>query len=336
MEKSKPIAVLISDIHFNVNNLELASKSLESALTDSWILKIPLVIAGDLLDSKAIIRAECANRIIDILCTGRKEKIVILIGNHDLINEKGKEHSLNFLRPYAAVLDRYARSYLGLNFIPYISDPDEFIKELNRHEGLVICHQGVQGAHLGDYVIDKSSLPKEVFADYRIVSGHYHRAQDIKCGKPRKDGVGLFSYIGSPFTHTFGEANDGPKGYQILYSDGLLKQVVLNLRKHIIVERNVEDLGVPVFNYVPGDLVWLKVKGNNSQLDKLKKKEIGERLFGHSDFKLDKIYENTNKNSPIVSSSSNVQDLLDRLIDELKDEEYRKNRLKSLWRETIK
>lgn len=284
---SKPLFVAISDIHFNINTLELASKSLQAALHKAEELNIPLIIAGDLNDTKAIIRAEVANAIIRILKPA-KIKVYILEGNHDKVNEKGREHGLNYLAPYAYILDM--PHILGLNghpvfVIPYQSDSEAIIGTLNAHQlvpKIIIMHQGFRGAFMGDYIQDKSSISIEVFKKHTVISGHYHRHQTL----------GTVTYIGSPYTITFGEANDGPKGFLIINTDGTFERQILELRKHIVVNRRINrDLEIPIDNYQHGDLVKVRITGPRGLLKLVNKQKLGLKLIGHGNFKLELIVE---------------------------------------------
>lgn len=335
MSQKTPKAVLISDIHFTLKTLDLATYSLVQALSIAIELNVPLIIAGDTLNDKALMRAEIVNRLIEIFNTCDYKNIYMLVGNHDLINEKGREHTLNFLSNYINII-KSPVEIKGLYLYPYFSDPSALSQHLEKviRGSTIIMHQGVQGAFMGDYVIDKTSLPKEVFADYRVISGHYHRAQNIKCGRPRKGGIGLFSYIGNPYTLTFGEANDGPKGYQILNENGLLTQIPLNLRKHVIAERTIETIGMKESNLKPEDLLWLKVTGTESELSKIKKQEIGMEWLGHTNFKLDKIVLQSDKPKAKTEGMKDEQ-IFDLMIDDMNEEDGQKRYLKKLWREVI-
>lgn len=336
-------AVLISDVHFHINTLPLASFALSEALLTAEQLNVPLIIAGDLNDTKSILQAKCVNAILGILREKKQDtRVIVLVGNHDLLNEKGEDHSLHFLDDLCDVVRHpIYHGGLGLWLIPYQTDVER-IRFCLAGEVLpgstVIMHQGVMGAHMGEYVVDKTSLPPETFADYRVISGHYHRAQDIKCGRPRKGAVGLFSYIGTPYSVTFAEAHDGPKGFQLLLKNGLLEQVPLDLRKHVIEEVDLEGLDIFLNTATfprPEDLFWLKVHGPASELDKLNKKELGMRIQGHENFKLDKIYTDAEKQS-IVEIESMPQDrILDQLIDDSEETVERKAFLKTLWREIL-
>ena len=331
---SKPIAVLTSDIHYTPSTLDLAQESLHQALTKAEELKVPLIDMGDILDSKAIIRAECANALIDILSRTSVE-VILIGGNHTLINSKSMEHSLNFLRPYVTVVDKVKYNVeLESYLVPYQDDAAQMQLILDRiPEGSrILTHTGVQTAYMGHYVQDTSSLPREAFANYRVISGHYHRAQDIKCGRPQTGAVGLFSYVGNPYTLSFSEANDGPKGYQILTEDGILRMVPTNLRKHIVLERTTDNVLEPVENYNHGDKVWLKVSGTRLELDKLNRHEIGETLFGQHDFKLDKICIDTVKGTVLKGISTDAE-ILDNLIESTSQEN--KPELKALWRRLV-
>ncbi len=267
----KPVFIAISDIHFSVPNLELASKSLQAALSKAEELNIPLIIAGDLNDTKAIIRAEVANALIRILKPA-KVRVYILEGNHDKVNEKGKEHGLNYLRPYATIIDEpdiFTFNFTEIHLIPYMSDSSRLILPTpNAFTKILVMHQGFRGAFMGDYIQDKSSISTDVVKDYTVISGHYHRHQTL----------GTVTYIGSPYTITYGEANDGPKGFLIVNEDGTFTREILNLRKHITLERTVDTLNEPIPNYNPGDLVKIKVRGTREQLLKVRKQDTNHRL----------------------------------------------------------
>lgn len=336
MSPSKPVAVLISDVHYTPATLELAHKSLCMALSKAETLRVPLVIAGDLLDTKDIIRGVCANSLIYTLSCATVP-VFILVGNHDRLNEKGKDHALNFLSPYATIINcPTAVKKLDVHFLPYFSSGEELQKVLNilPKGSQIIIHQGVQTAYMGHYQQDKSSLPKEAFADFRVISGHYHRRQDIRCGRPRKGGVGMFSYIGNPYTLSYGEASDPEKGFQILHDDGLLEFVPTGLRKHVVVEYTWEG-PIPQVTAHSDDLLWLKVTGPASEITNVPKYKWAQMLgLDHNNFKLDLIPFKKEKTIQTVENTPQDQ-LFDGLIDSTSDTTEEKGRMKSLWREVI-
>lgn len=337
-----PKAVLISDLHFSVSTLDLASCALEQALAKAEELGIPLIIAGDLNDTKALIRGEVANRLIDVLADAiEPNSVKILIGNHDLLNEKGDAHCLNFLHPYAEVINfAHHDRDTDLWLVPYQNSPEKlkYILAGIAKGSTIIMHQGVFGAEMGHYIKDSTSLPREAFADFRVISGHYHKAQDIKCGRPRSGAVGLFSYIGTPYTVSFAEANDGPKGFRVLWSDGILESIPTNLRKHVIVETtsntalNHFDHAKDLQNYKAGDLLWIKVEGPVSDLDQIKKRDLA-KVLGTENFKLDKIP--TDSEIKQIPKGQTDREMLDAIIDKTPESDAQKKILKALWREIL-
>jgi DNA repair exonuclease SbcCD nuclease subunit len=339
----KPVAVIIADIHFTPSTLELAASSLQQAIDKAKELSVPLVIAGDTLDTKDVIRGVCANKLISILKHSDVPTYMI-VGNHCLINEKSNEHTLEFLKPYCNVIDfpQYVPA-LKMYLAPYFSQNAALLAWINvvPKGSTIIMHQGVSGADMGHYVQDKSSVSKETFADYRVISGHYHKRQDIKCGRPRKGAIGLFSYVGNPYTLTFGEAKDPEKGYQILGDDGLLTFVPTNLRKHIILE---VDLDAPITR-INGpridDLIWVKARGYVSTLSSVKKQLLGPQLLGHTYFKLELLPK-----EPLEPDSDKIRQIdvnkptdpvimLDSTIEHMQDSKEHLEYLKKLWREIV-
>ncbi len=342
--QNRPKAVCISDIHYNLSNLPLADAALRQAIVRAGELRVPLFILGDLHDSKALLRAECVNTLITTFTGARRAgvEIYLLIGNHDLINEKGAEHSLNFLEPYCTIIRSGPVQPPGLSdwFIPYQSDPAVFAQLLAEVPigSTVFCHQGISDSDMGHYVHDKSAVDKSLFSDYRAISGHYHRAQDIKCGRPRKGAIGLFSYLGSPYTQSFAEASDADKGFSVLMSNGILERCLTDLRRHRLLEYTTEDVQAIQAGwqaqYSSADLLWVKIIGPQSELSKIDKEILGQRLQGHSNFKLDKIPTDSEKPTPKATSNT-AEQLMDQLIDCSSESEEHCDYLKSLWREIL-
>lgn len=330
---SSPIAVIISDVHYTLKTLELADKAFRQAIDTATELNVPLIDAGDITNDKAVLRAEIVNRLIETMkyAQSKNVKVFLLVGNHSLCNEKGKEHSLNFLSSYATIVDSPTYLlYQDILMIPYQSDFSNMksisigLEPNGIPNPIIIMHQGVKGAYMGDYVQDKSSIDPELLKNFTVISGHYHKHQT----------VGTVTYVGSPYTITYGEANDGPKGFLILNLDGTFTREILNLRKHIIIERNTENLLDPVQDCNEDDLIWLKVKGPKSELQKLNKVTLGNYLFGHSNFKLDLCYEESGITIEPTKTVTN-EELFIGLIDGLPEVDEYKQYLKELVNEII-
>ncbi len=335
--KPKAIAVLISDIHFSIPTLELAKAALNQAVDVANRLDVNLVVAGDLHDTKANLRGECTNAMLAILDKADLRP-VILVGNHDKINEKSEDNSLNFLRGPADVVSYPCYSLdLDSYLIPYQHDPI-FLKSYltTIPEGSrLIMHQGVEGSSAGDYILDKSALPKECFKDFRVISGHYHTRQQIKCGRPQKGSVGLFDYIGNPYTLNYAEAKDPSKGFQVLYDDGHLEHIPTNLRKHIVMDLTYEQLkGEHIYLGEPEDLLWVKIRGTKEELSNLSKNQVATDLdIVLQDFRLDLIPDETNTQLKENVIELKQPELLDGLIDSITNtSDEQKKRLKDLWR----
>lgn len=337
-KKAKPVAVLIADVHYNINTLAVADAAMRQAIAKANELDVPFIVAGDLHDTKANIRGECIKAMIETFqqC---KTSAYVLVGNHCRINEKGEAHSLEFLRSYATIIDLPSALMAPypneIHLLPYYSSPEALQEVLDTlpKGSTIIMHQGVQSAHMGHYVQDKTSLPQEAFADFRVISGHYHRRQDIKCGRPRKGAVGLFSYIGNPYTLNFGEALDPPKGFQVLMDNGILEFHPTNLRKHVVLEMDGLGGAQQTGDINPGDLVWIKIKAPKSLLVTVKKDKLLPPEFGLN-FKLDLIPSDSEDLQPI---KEHLQDdaIMDKLIDALPDGKEHKTYLKGLWRELV-
>lgn len=341
---SNPIACIISDVHYNIQTLPLADVAMRQAIKKANDLQVPLIIAGDLHDTKANMRAECVNAMIKTFNTLEQDAYV-LVGNHDKINEKSTEHSLNFLKNehgnVVLVVDSPgffnelgAINGNSIHLIPYQYDVEvlrSYLKKVD-HDSCLIMHQGLQGSDSGEYIQDKSALTHEDVKDFRVISGHYHARQDIKVGRPRKGAVGLFSYIGNPYTLGFGEANHPEKGFQILNDDGTLEFVPTNLRKHIIWELQYDSQNKILVRPSSNDLLWVKVLGNKEQLSNTTKKMISDNYKLDQDFRLDLIPTDEVSTYQKKTKDMSQNEILDDIIDSKDLSDIKKQELKELWK----
>lgn len=304
--------------------------------------KVPLIIAGDMHDTKANLRGECIAELLNLF-KSYKGKSYTILGNHCRLNEKSIDHSLTFLDPYTTLVNDYLYDEdLDLYLISYRSDIEKLknLLECIKSGSTLIMHQGVMGSEAGHYMQDPTALSKEAFKDFRVISGHYHRRQDIKCGRPRRGAVGLFSYIGNPYTLNFGEAEDPEKGFQILMDDGTLEFVPTKLRKHIVIKVRIDEKS-EVVHFVRkdvsiNDIIWVKLSGPSSIINKISKDFISrEYLNGISNFKLDLVPLDKEDNTKLQSSSMTGEQILDHIIETENDTVEYKAHLKSLWREVL-
>ena len=301
------------------------------AIVKANSLSVPLIIAGDMHDSKANLRGECVNAIIKTIQECATPPY-ILVGNHSRINERAPEHALHFLAPYSNLIDTCLPiPAIKAIAIPYHHDPDElraYLKKAPKGSTLIM-HQGIEGSDGGDYIQDKSAINHEDVAGMRIISGHYHNRQTIDLPEG-----GRFDYIGNPYTLTYGEAKDLPKGFQVLYNDGSLEFVPTNLRKHIVIEHDLShgNATMPI-NANPGDLIWVKLTGSKEQLASYKKHDVADIFDIEGAFRLDLIPLIKNTQKQEVSVSSKPHEILDSLIDSASNtSDNRKIAIKSLWR----
>lgn len=340
-QKHSAVAVIISDIHFNLNTVSIATQALEQAVKVANDLSVPLIIAGDLHDTKANIRAECVTALRRTLSKAAKPPIC-LVGNHCKVNEKSEENALGFIEDLVYLVAKPTTTNSWV-LIPYQHDLTAFKAYLDTvpKGSTIIMHQGVHGSLSGEYIRDHTAVPKEWLKDYRVISGHYHTRQTIRTNpEPQRGYIGLLDYIGNPFTLSYGEVSDPPKGYQVLNDDGSLTFMPTNLRQHIIFDIPVSEIETyaAIIKPAPDDLVWIKIKGPSDVLAKLNKNSVAASLGLRQDFKLDLLpdgittYVLSDKDRNLALPN----ELLDQLIDSIDTaDSERKERLKTLWKSLL-
>lgn len=188
---------IIGDPHCKPSNLDkievLFDMVEDLGNTSVWL--------GDMLDTKELVRSSCLNTLYRKLSESKLEHY-ILVGNHDWFNLECKDHSLVPLRELINVhiVQSPVVTELGL-MVPYIHDHNEFKKVMKSHVGktnVAFVHQGFSGFDYGNGFIAENESDISYIKGYDLViSGHFHKYQK----------GGNLIYLGTPFSHSFGESN---------------------------------------------------------------------------------------------------------------------------------
>lgn len=323
------LAVVISDIHYSLQTLQLADTAFRSAIDKAAALGVPCIDCGDITSDKAILRAEVIKAITDTLkyAASKGVRVYCVVGNHSLWNQKGDEHALTFMEPYATVISAPC-TVDGFHFIPYQKSEEAFLAAINQFPlgSIVFGHQGTKGGQLGDYIRDLTAFDPNDVADWRVFLGHYHAHYEL----------GTTVSIGNPYTLTFGEAKDGPKGYLIVRTDGTFSRVILPLRHHIVLEYDASECGWRSIRpdiLRPDDVVWVKLRGTSSELSTVTKSKVSQFL-GIEAFKFDKIVTAQDDITEQYQATSGAE-ILDGLIDSVASTPELRAEYKALWRELV-
>ena len=227
---------LVGDIHVKKDNLDKQGLLFEKIEASE---NMYVILTGDLLDNKSIVKSECLNFLYEKLRTSRKT-FWIIIGNHDQHHLGTLKHSLEPLKalPNVNIIDKtteFAICNLQIVGIPYLHDSDEFAKEVksikNKKDKILLCHQGFTGFDYGNgYIAKEESDLKSIKAFSMVYVGHFHKFQTFKNG----------CYIGTPFTQSFGESNQ-TKYIGEINEKGDLKLIETDFPKHMTHEIDCDE-----------------------------------------------------------------------------------------------
>lgn len=192
------IYTIIGDPHAKPANLEKIAK-LQQNVEE---LGNTCIWMGDMLDTKEVIRGKALNVWLEYFS---KSKIFhyVLVGNHDWFNLQCEDHSLQALKSLdnVLVIDKTFElgDSSGVFAMPYLP-PDKTTEELKKlPEGsTLLCHIDTVGFDYGNgHVSSEGVSLKDLKKFKRVISGHYHKFQE----------KANLTYIGTPFSHSFGETD---------------------------------------------------------------------------------------------------------------------------------
>lgn len=260
---------VIGDPHLTHKSLDRA-EALFSLVEE---IGLPGIWLGDLLDTKEVIRGKCLNAAIDYF---RRSKLrhIVLIGNHDWFNLDCLAHALEALKllPNVTVVDE-PMMIDGMNFFPYIHDKaklEALLCAFADRKEVLFGHLEVTDFDFGNGHICTTGISRAALSGLkRVISGHFHKYQES----------GNLTYIGTPFSHSFGESNQTK--YIAMYDSETdeLKLAETPFPKHITVEFNCDQLetdGEAEYGLIPdwdqdGDFYRLILTGRAESIQKFPK-----------------------------------------------------------------
>jgi len=214
---------IVGDPHARPDNLETKIKPLTQIVED---LGNDVVWLGDMLDTKEIVRGSCLNFWYNYF-KNSKLNHVVLVGNHDWFNLDCKAHSLEPLKALLNVQIIDKPTVIGsYGFLPFYPTNESFLKALKQvlKTEVVFIHQGINGFDYGNGHRETHGIDPEFLRGVNplLISGHFHSYQ-------RDDKL---IYLGSPFTHAFGETNPYTK-YVGTYSGTVLQLHETKFPRHV-------------------------------------------------------------------------------------------------------
>lgn len=224
-------------------------------------LGLDTIWLGDMLDKRGLVEAECLNILYNYFSKSRLNH-KILVGNHDMLGVHSEGHALESLKALKNVWIIDQPTFLsGANtkilMVPYYRDPTKFIEAIS-FPGVetVFCHQGVKEFTLGSGYTEDEAVNLEDLKNFKlVVCGHYHTPKEME----------NVVYLGSPFSHSFGESNEQKRIAKFDEETGKLEYINTDFPKHMTYVMNLPDInGIP---YSPINYNRMILRGTREQID---------------------------------------------------------------------
>jgi DNA repair exonuclease SbcCD nuclease subunit len=276
--------IIVGDPHVKNKNLEQSKKLFEFVEKTAKEHNIKnVILTGDVLDTKEVIRGKSLNLVHDWLAESLLN-FIVLVGNHDYFNLECQDHALQVLKELHNVSVVDYPSYLHINeegeasaylydyyvqkddkssiaLLPYFHDMDKLKGHLDKiNKDVLIGHLDVVSFDYGNGYISEGGLQLSDLSKFKkVISGHYHKFQE-------KENL---TYVGTPFSHSFGESNQNK--YIALFDseDYSMRFLSTPFPKHITEEINC-DTDSTMEIYKNGDHIRLILNGTSENILKWK------------------------------------------------------------------
>lgn len=280
----------IGDIHYR--NASVTENDLLSKKIKEQIKKTSpdfVVFLGDLLHNHGTTYVQPFNQVTDLLYdVGQLCETMVIVGNHDYINNSQFLTSNHFLTPFkrfhgVTVVDTVIKKS-DFVFAPYVP-PDRLVEALNTVENwqsakAIFCHQDFYGVELNGIKMEHGDKWPEDFP--LVVSGHIHQHQWLQKN---------ICYVGTPYMTTFAETDEKAISLFEFAEKMTHTRIDLGMPKKLTMTLPVEQ--AKSFKVPDNTHVRLVVEGESSELTAFRKTQSYTKLI--------------DKNVKVVLSPTNKQ-----------------------------
>jgi len=279
----KPAALLITDTHLHKDNIDIVEDIWLQAINCCREYQINIIIfLGDFFTARVA-------QTLAVLLAGKRiiselqkfdGSVLFIPGNHDKVDQSSNES-------YLDVFDFNINSSLTLikqdksiefdniifHFLPYFKEQDkypELLKEICKYinpikKNILFTHIAVNGVKNNDGSEVDNGIDPNLFNNFdSVFVGHYHNKSRV--------GSNIY-YIGSAYQANYGE--DINKGFTLLYSDGIHKQIKSHFPEFKKINIDVKDLKtIDIGTLKEGNKnVRIIVEGNKEELESIDKEK---------------------------------------------------------------
>jgi metallophosphoesterase superfamily enzyme len=280
----------IGDIHYR--NASVMENDLLSKKIKEQIKKTSpdlVVFLGDLLHNHGTTYVQPFNQVTDLLYdVGQLCETMVIVGNHDYINNSQFLTSNHFLTPFkrfqgVTVVDTVIKRG-DFIFAPYVP-PDRLVEALNTVEDwksakAIFCHQDFYGVELNGIKMEHGDKWPETFP--LVISGHIHEHQWLQKN---------ICYVGTPYMTTFAETDEKAISLFEFAEKMTHTRIDVGMPKKLTVTLPVEQ--AKEFKVPTNTHVRLVVEGESSELTAFRKTQPYTKLI--------------DKNVKVVLSPTNKQ-----------------------------
>jgi DNA repair exonuclease SbcCD nuclease subunit len=258
---------IIGDPHAKPDNLDKIEKLFNIVESHNnstiWL--------GDFLDTKEVIRGKCLNFLYKKLKESKLQHYII-VGNHDYFNLECEDHSLALLKELDNVVIVDEPVFIEdnkISMIPYIHDMAKLKATIKKcySNSTLFAHLELKGFDFGNGHMCDSGLTERSFATFRrTISGHFHKYQ-IKRN---------LMYLGTPFSHSFGESNQIKYiGIYDLESDSL-DLIETDFPRHVTLEVNCDIFTSEQGYEESNDYIRVILNGTQENIDRFDRSSYPE------------------------------------------------------------
>jgi exonuclease SbcD len=292
----KPIALILTDTHLKLDNIDLVNAIWQQAINKCKELKIDnIFFGGDFFTSRNAQPLDVLQEGLNIVKAVKEAKIKLfaISGNHDKVDLNSEKSYLDIYEPYLHLLCReqtmiFQTAPIGIYMVPYFKESGKYLEHLKEVIGMLevskgskafkctkhilITHIAVTGVMNNDGSKVENNLTTDLFKAFdKVMTGHYHDQSKID--------KNIF-YIGSAYQANFGE--DDQKGFTILFDDGSHEFIQSDFPKYIKHIINISDTKkvkevLKNKQIDSADNIRIVFTGDDTQLSALNKEKFAEK-----------------------------------------------------------